>query len=121
MPTAKMPRECDYLMKHAASTGVLGRRGSKSTEAWNVAQGHGIRSYAFSTGGVDAPKNNKSVDDEFMKDKTNEQKEKIRKLKTRMSMKGALNVTGINEAEVRAAKEEDLQKRKSRRAEHWVH
>lgn len=119
LPTAKMPRECEQILKQAGGAGLFGRSKSKVPKTWNIAEGHGGRSYTYPTNGVDIPLNGKSVDDEFMTGKTVEQRAKIRKLRTRMSMRGALNVPGVNAAEVEKARQEEMQRRKSRRAEEW--
>jgi len=120
MPRNEIPYYCKQVLKNAQKTGLLARRGSRIGQTWDLAEGHGTKMVYYDNvkgGTVDNPVQNVSVDEHYMKDKTPEQQEKIRALRTRMSARGALNIPGVNPAEVETERNKDVQHRESRRAE----
>eukprot|EP00924_Labyrinthula_sp_SR-Ha-C_P002496 maker-scaffold_16-snap-gene-6.36-mRNA-1 protein AED:0.02 eAED:0.02 QI:126/1/1/1/0.5/0.33/3/103/150 len=109
---ADIPSECDRFLDAAR---MVHRRSSKVKDVWTLRDGHGKREY---TGWDNVGPNANGMHVEFMKGKSDEVQEKIRKLRTRMSMRGAKNVTGIDDNEVQELKEKELERRKSRREEY---
>lgn len=61
-----------------------------------------------------------SVDESFLASKSPEAQEKIRSLRTRMSVRGAINLKDVNPEVVEGEREKELQRRASRRAETYA-
>ena len=58
-----------------------------------------------------------SVPESYMASKSPEAQEKIRKLRTRMSVKGAINLQDVDPVEVEGERRKEMKRRMSRRAE----
>lgn len=118
-----IPLECGYIIQSAIDSGLISKAQqqkllySPSKSAWLSSEGLGLKPF-FGTDSFDSPHmNERTLDDEFLLNKNEHQREKIKNLRTRMSLKGALGVTGVNVEELAKAREEDLAKRKSRKQE----
>lgn len=120
-----VPSICNSVLANAKASGLLARRASKVGRTWDMAEGHGNRRIYYEPvigGAVDVVKGNAtSVDEEYMRQKTPEQRERINALHVRTLSKGALNLRSparaVDEDQVAQEKARDLARRQSRRAE----
>merc|ERR1711915_863613 len=121
MPRREVPSYCNIVLKNAEKTGFLSRRASRVGQAWDLSEGHGSRRMYYENvqgGAVDNTRGPAyTVDDAYMANKTPEQREKIHKLRTRMSARGAINIPGMNPSEVEIERRKEMERRRSRRAE----
>ena len=110
--------ECESVLERARKSGLLARRHSRR-DHWNIAEGHGVRRFYHRKDGTDSPEgpNHKTVDEIYLNNKSEAYKSKVQRLRTRMSVRGARGVSGINEEEVQSLKKADLLNKKSRREE----
>ena len=105
LPKDQVPEQCYSILNSAKKAGVL--------QAWKTSEGHGVKKFSY---GVDDPANGKTINQEFLEGKSDAAKQKIQKLRTRMSIKGAINLRGVDELEVKKGKAQDIVHRKSNRA-----
>lgn len=71
--------------------------------------------HKYGVKGYDVPKDKSSVDELHLNNKSEAYKSKVRVLRTKMSVKGALNLSGVDTAEVQKQKEAEMKRLKSRR------
>lgn len=116
---ATLPPACDRILSKALSSGVIekiNRRGSRASQSpWTASAGHDKKKFYYARNGVDNPVLQKSIDEIHFDKKSAAYKEKVKHLRTRMSVRGAKNIPGVDNDQVQKLREAELQKRKSRR------
>lgn len=119
----ELPDSCKELLGANSKVGLLARRNSAVGRVWNPAEGHNSRSYTESTFGAptDNPKDDKSMGEIFLENRTPEEAEKIKKSIARTMSRGAKVRTDdvVTSSEVaKEAAEDQLKRRSSREKAH---